>query len=168
MLVTLLLIAVGSTISISLAPAHISFSIEEASIGTYKEDSKHPDNVTNTHLNFILAANNTSRHTAVRYGSMSVEVWYGPAATAWVRTVVNAGGDGEWHMPGSSVNFTVSADYGYSPNNTANNDCRVVVESKVWFRNGLATTLPFTVSFSCWHVDFVYRPPNLYPIRCVV
>ncbi|KAJ1275161.1 hypothetical protein BS78_05G114800 [Paspalum vaginatum] len=132
MLLVLVFIVVTATISISLAPAHLSFFIEKANIAQYAKYK--PGKISNTHLNFTMVARNTSPRTAVRYGFMSAEIWYGPAATAWVRTIVDVPPNGWWQQPGGAVLFNISADYGYHPDNNATQDCRVVVESKVWFR----------------------------------
>jgi hypothetical protein len=125
-------------------------------------------------LNFTLVARNKSPRTEVRYGPMDAEIWYGPTEGTWIRTSAfvgtaagagPAGGDSEWRPPGSDTCFDASANYGYLRDLNPPNDSLVVVEAKVWFRNGPATTLPFTVRFSCWHVNFVDR--SNFPIVCV-
>ena len=167
MLGTLFAVALVAATSISLAPARMSFSVVKAEIGTYKKPLTGP--VTNTHLNFDLVANNTSQRTAVWYDSMSAEIWYGPTATATssIRTSVHkqAGLPAGWQPPGIVLRINVSADYGYAPEGNATDHCQVVVESKVRFRFGLATTRPFTIKFSCLNVNFVDHT-NL-PIVCV-
>ncbi|XBJ14120.1 hypothetical protein VPH35_006208 [Triticum aestivum] len=161
MLGTLFVVALVAATSISLAPARMRFSLITAQIITYRDPPTGPD--TNTHLNFTLQAENTSQRTAVSYESMSAEVWYGPAATAWVRTK-NAALPAGWQPPSSVVNISVSADYGYHPTSKVTDYCRVVVKSKVFFRFGLARTRPFTIMFSCLNVNFVDRT-NL-PVVC--
>ncbi|EMS60924.1 hypothetical protein TRIUR3_11897 [Triticum urartu] len=109
MLGTLFAVALVAATSISLAPARMSFSVVKAEIGTYNKPLTGP--VTNTHLNFDLVANNTSQRTAVWFDSVSAEIWYGPAATAWVRTK-DAGLPAGWQPPRSVISINVSADYG--------------------------------------------------------
>ena len=166
MLGMLFAVALVAATSISLAPARMSFSVVKAEIGTYKKPLTGP--VTNTHLNFDLVANNTSQRTAVWYDSMSAEIWYGPTATAtsWIRTSVpRAGLPAGGQPPGIVRRINVSADYGYVSEGNATDHCQVVVESKVRFRFGLATTRPFTIKFSCLNVNLVDHT-NL-PFVCV-
>ncbi|XBJ07091.1 hypothetical protein VPH35_012661 [Triticum aestivum] len=152
MLGTLFAVALVAATSISLAPARMRFSVVKAEIVTYRKPPTGPD--TNTHLNLNLVANNTSQRTAVWFDSMSTEIWYGPAATAWVRTK-NAWLPTGWQPPRSLISINMSIDYGYVPNSDATDYCRVVVKSKVFFRFGLASTRPFTIKFSCLNVNFV-------------
>jgi len=171
---TLVLIAVTAITSISLAPANITFFIKQAEIVQYGlyYPNRTLARIYNTHLNFTLVARNKSPRTEVRYGPMDSEIWYGHTEGVWIRTsafIVSAAttttAGGEWHQPGTDACFSASANYGYSPTLNPPIDSLVVVKAKVWFRYGLATTLPFTVSVSCWHVNFVYRTTN-FPVEC--
>uniref|UniRef100_A0A0A9LLE5 Uncharacterized protein n=1 Tax=Arundo donax TaxID=35708 RepID=A0A0A9LLE5_ARUDO len=141
-----------AAISVSLAPAHISFSIANATTMHVK-------------YQFTLIAKNNSTRTAVSYGSLSAQIWNSP--TAWIPAEVNTTAMlPEWQPPRNATNVAVWAEdgqYNEAANATANatvdgtaeqsTDCRVVVEAKVWFKYGLATR-PYTVTASCLHVNF--------------
>ncbi|KAL6606520.1 hypothetical protein ACP70R_042173 [Stipagrostis hirtigluma subsp. patula] len=166
---SLVLIAVAAGISISLAPAHISFSIANATISAASnpEASKDQD-VRDWWYNFTVVANNTSRRTAVRYGSLSAEIWY--SSTEWVPAEIDT--PPGWQRPRSTTKAAiVLAEYGQfdvKSNKTridtdGNNvgvdwpNTRVVVKANVWFKFGLATTRIYTVRVSCWPVNFFSR-----------
>ncbi|KAL6650171.1 hypothetical protein ACP70R_009096 [Stipagrostis hirtigluma subsp. patula] len=154
--------ALVAGISIGLAPAHLTFSITEANIAIYGPSSDHIDN---THLNFTLLVNNSSPRTAVRYGPMTGEIWYGPAATVWVRYAIRGSDQHAWQKPLSNVSFYFSADYGYNQlTEHAVESCRIQMVSKVWFAWRGLRTLPYTISLSCEPVDFVYN--RGFPVRC--
>ncbi|KAG2634321.1 hypothetical protein PVAP13_2NG190906 [Panicum virgatum] len=79
---TLVAVAVVASISISLAPAHISFSVANAEI-TNTTVANTNGNLINLYYNFTLVANNTaSKRTAVSFASLSAEIW--ESETAWV------------------------------------------------------------------------------------
>lgn len=168
----LVAIALVAAISISLAPAHLTFSIAKAEVAIYgplvvgdDDDSSytHLNHSSYTHLNFILVVNNSSPRTAVRYGPMTGEISYGPAATAWVRYGIR--GSDMWHEPLSAVRFSFSADYGYNENAPdAVNSCRILMVSKVRFAWLGLPTLPYTVRFSCEAVNF--KDNSTFPVMC--
>uniref|UniRef100_A0A0A9BT84 Late embryogenesis abundant protein LEA-2 subgroup domain-containing protein n=1 Tax=Arundo donax TaxID=35708 RepID=A0A0A9BT84_ARUDO len=197
----LVAIAFVAAISISLAPAYISFSIANATM------SGDDNGYYQCYYNFTLVANNTSRRTEVSYGSLSTQIWYSPAA--WIPAEVNTMLP-EWQPPRNATDVAIGAEYGQyneAANATANTtdhrqlgtveksvfdcrrvaleanatanatvddcqlgtveksvDCRVVVEAKVWFKYGL-TTRPYTVTASCWHVNF-FNGTGV-PVTCV-
>ena len=175
LLVTLVLIAITASFSIILAPAHISVVVKEAAITTYYFENNTDRRIRTTHLRFTLVATNNSSRTEVRYGHpMNAEIWYGPTEIAWLRASALLSSDDfdegsatvskKWHPPGSDACFHFAANYGYDSQHNAPNDNLVVVQATVWFRYGLATTLPFTVKFACQHVNFV-NGIN-FPIKC--
>lgn len=174
----LVAVAVSAAISISLAPARISFIIPDA-----VEGSVPVANSNNTWFNFTLVANNTSGRTWVSYAALSAEVWY--SETAWLPgEVVNATAQAElaaWHPPGNITTVVVSADGGQyneepakgkpedkapPPTQTASNtppspgvvSSRVVVEATVRFRFGLLPTRPYTIRVYCYPV--IFRTPT--------
>lgn len=169
-------LAVVAGISISLAPAHISFSI--ASGGALINAT--PAN-NNMYYNFtVVASNNISSRPAVRYGSLSVQIWYSP--TGWVPAEANMTA-AVCQQPGNATNFTISAQYlEFNEVGATNNggqldtdkdssginitwpNCKVVVEAKVWFRFRLVTTRQYTIRASCYPVDF--RDSVTAPVNC--
>ncbi|KAK8447737.1 hypothetical protein SEVIR_8G142200v4 [Setaria viridis] len=157
----LVVIALVAAISISLAPAHLTFSIADANVAIY---GPLVDNHSNyTHLNFTLAVNNSSPRTAVWYGPMTGEISYGPAATAWVRYGIR--GSDVWHKTLSAVRFNFSVDYGYNENTPdAVDNCRILMVSKVWFAWLGLPTLPYTLRFSCEPVNF--KDSTRFPVIC--
>jgi hypothetical protein len=174
LLVTLVLIAITASVSIILAPAHISVVVRQAGTTKYHFENTNDDTrIRTTHLTFTLVATNNSSRTEVRYGHpMNAEIWYGPTEIAWLRTTALPSSDdfdqgsaaiSKWHPPGTDACFHFDANYGYWPENAPNNSM-VVVQATVWFRYGLATTLPFTVKFVCQHVNFVHGINS--PIKC--
>lgn len=159
----LVAIALVAAISISLAPAHLTFSITHANIATYSP-SVDNHNRSNTHLNFTLVVNNSSPRTAASYGAITGEISYGPAAAAWVR-YHDPGQPGVWQKPLSSVLFNFSADYGYNETIPfAVDNSRIVMESKVRFSWRGLSTLPYIVHITCKPVNFVYNTG--FPVIC--
>ncbi|XP_066335636.1 uncharacterized protein [Miscanthus floridulus] len=158
----LVVIALVAAISISLAPAHLTFSIAAANVAIYGPlVNNHHRN--NTHLNFTLAVDNSSPRTAVWYGRMTGEISYGPATTAWVRYGFQE--SDVWQEPNSTACFNFSVDYGYDENTLyAVDSCRILMVSKVRFAWLGLRTLPYTVRFSCEPVNFVDN--KNFPIRC--
>lgn len=174
-------LAVVAGISISLAPAHISFSIASGGAITTPPTANH-----NSYYNFtVVARNNISSRTAVRYGSLSAQIWYSP--TSWVPAEPEANMTAAEHeqQPGDEISFPVSAQFSefnvVAPTNNSGGqlvdtdedssginitwpNCKVVVEAKVWFSFRLVTTRQYTVRASCYPVDF--RDNVTAPVNC--
>ncbi|KQJ85819.2 hypothetical protein BRADI_4g01877v3, partial [Brachypodium distachyon] len=173
------LVAVTLTagISISLAPARISFSVTNTIAGK-SEDTQF--------YNFTLVAHNSSPRMAVLYGTLDAEIWYSP--TVWVPALVDrttALPDGRT-PPDSETQMNVCAEYwqskqvvptttnnnnnqqqqqplpvGQAPaisppatrstaNNTDWSSCTVMVIAKVWFKAGSGiSTRSYDVRASC-------------------
>jgi len=162
----LVAIALVAAISISLAPAHLTFFIADANVAIYGPIINNHSSY--THLNFTLVANNSSPRTAVWYGRMTSEISYDPATTVWVR--YGRGTDqlvrpNLWQKPLSLVRFHFSADYGYNEHTPYAVDvCRIVIVSKVRFAWHGLPTLPYTVRFSCEPVNF--NDNTNFPVIC--
>ncbi|RLN09288.1 hypothetical protein C2845_PM11G17610 [Panicum miliaceum] len=158
----LVAIAIVAAISISLAPAHISFSIANATLSF----PSHAYNLT-------ITANNTSRRPEVMYDFMSAEIWTDPTTSFLAevnRTEARQG-------PRSAASFSVLVDYRQYDLTTDNStksgndsDCKVVVVARVRFRIGHAVpTRPYTISATCWHVNFLSRHnASDFPVECAM
>ena len=72
--------AVAAGISVSLAPARISFSV--ANVTTSRVPVQGSPGLLNGFYNLTLVANNTSRRTQVRFAAVSAQIWY--SATGYV------------------------------------------------------------------------------------
>lgn len=159
----LVVIALVSAIFICLAPAHLIFSIADAEVHIYGPLVNNHSSY--THLNFTLVVNNTSPRTAVRYGPITGEISYGPAAMAWVRYDDPGLPEVWWKEPRSSVRFNFSADYGYSEKAMyAVENSQITMVSKVWFSWRGLYTRPYTIRFSCEHVNF--KDSKCFPVKC--
>ncbi|KAL6606307.1 hypothetical protein ACP70R_041960 [Stipagrostis hirtigluma subsp. patula] len=160
-------------ISISLAPAHISFSIASATISNRNDTG---NTAADRYYNFTLVASTTSGHTSVSYRHLTAEIWYSP--TGWVPIEVNLTTTTalrRWQRPGSKTAVPILAMYGQFSEATRNAtmeggagwpNSRVVVEAKVLFRFGLTTTTPYTVRASCWPVNFLNNTATHFPVDC--
>ncbi|KAL6606310.1 hypothetical protein ACP70R_041963 [Stipagrostis hirtigluma subsp. patula] len=169
----LVAVMVVAGISISLAPAHISFSIASAAISRAR---KADDTTDDRYYNFTLVASTTSGQTSVSYRHLTAEIWYSP--TGWVPIEVNlttTTGLRQWQRPGSETPVPILAKYGQFSEATRNvtmeggagwPNSRVVVEAKVLFRFGLTTTMPYTVRASCWPVNFLNNTATHFPVDC--
>ncbi|KAG2623514.1 hypothetical protein PVAP13_3KG388900 [Panicum virgatum] len=108
---SLVVIAITAAISISLSPAHIFFSIEDATTNKTDQETKV--------YNFTLVAVNSSPRMEVHYGALSAELWY--SDKAWVPAVVDRGAlldDGTTQPPGNVTSLAVSAEYWQSESST--------------------------------------------------
>ncbi|KAL6606517.1 hypothetical protein ACP70R_042170 [Stipagrostis hirtigluma subsp. patula] len=172
---------IAAVISISLAPARITFSITNATTSLIPVEGS--GTLYNGFYNLTLLANNTSRRTSVKYDSLSAQIWY--SETGWIPAgdVDTATALPGWQRPRSSTSVAVSADYGQYDKVVGNLtdsatsmsseelvalgdsiDCRVQVQAKVWFRFGLPTW-PYTVTATCSPVDFVSNTTD-FPVVC--
>lgn len=181
---SLVAVTITAGISISLAPARISFSIADAIAGNSKDTQFY---------NFTLVVHNSSPRMAVLYGALDAEVWY--SQTVWVPALVNRTAlapDGRTQPPNHETRMSVSAEYWQSKTvmgtggkkdndkppvkaggdagapamsppasaSTANNrdwsNCTVVVIAKVWFKAGSGgiSTRSYDVRASCSQVSF--------------
>lgn len=160
-------IAIVAAISISLSPAHISFSVARATMS-----------ISDTY-NLIITANNTSRRRAVEYDFMSAEIWSSPT-TSFPKeiNISEALPEGQRQEPWSPVTFHVDIDYKQFDVTTDNNstsssvnnsDCKVVVSAKVRFWVGHVPTRPYTIRGTCMHVNFLYSH-NIsdFPVKCAM
>ncbi|KAF8658014.1 hypothetical protein HU200_059476 [Digitaria exilis] len=168
----LVLNAITAAISISLSPAHIFFSIRNATISDYSKDQD------TKFYNFTLAANNTSPRMAVHYVSLSAEIWN--TATTWVPAEVDRSSlqdQGTMQPPGNVTDINVCAEYwqseqkstpatpavgggqGNTPPPAAAGDdcsnCTVLVMASVWFKSRWwIGTRTYDVRANCSQVDF--------------
>ncbi|CAL5050509.1 unnamed protein product [Urochloa decumbens] len=180
MLGALVAVVVVASISISLAPARLAFSVVYANISMFPSTERSLTTI--WFYNLTLEANNTSWRTEVSFVSLSAVIWQ--SETAWIPA-----DEESWSMPpllpqGSTrVNFSVqggqyneeqakgpplppgalpppppptasSTDADEAAGNSVPANCTVVVEAKVKFRAGGVSTLPYTVTASCKQVDF--------------
>ena len=165
----LVAIAIVAAISISLAPAHISFSIANATLAY----SSHAYNLT-------IMANNTSRRPEVMYDFMSAEIWTSPT-TSFLAEVINRtvapDQQAGWRQgPRTSVSFNVLVDYRQFDLTTDNStdldsdaDCKVVVVARVRFWIGHVPTRPYTISSTCMHVNFLSsHNASDFPVECAM
>ncbi|KAL6861627.1 hypothetical protein ACP4OV_017327 [Aristida adscensionis] len=164
----LVAIVVVASISITLAPAHIAFSIKDATTNSTSY-------LSGTRFNFTVVANNTAGHTAVSYRQLSVEIVRYNPSRVWTPAEANMTEvQGKWQKPGpqSGIPFQILANAGQYSRPEKGKDSKVtvkpvitaafprvddnftvVVEAKVVFKYGLATK-PYTVRASCWPVHF--------------
>ncbi|KAF8643377.1 hypothetical protein HU200_066897 [Digitaria exilis] len=163
----LVLNAITAAISISLSPAHIFFSISNATISDYSKDQD------TRFYNFTLAANNTSPRMAVHYVSLSAEIWN--TATTWVPAEVDRSSlqdQGTMQPPGNVTYINVCAEYWQSeqkspPATTPGSaavkvtphvdcsNCTVLVMASVWFKSRWwIGTRTYDVRANCSQVDF--------------
>ncbi|KAK3137371.1 hypothetical protein QOZ80_5BG0451420 [Eleusine coracana subsp. coracana] len=184
---TLVAIAAAAAISISLAPGHVSFTIADAEMSSVTVDEE--EQLYNDYYNFTLVAINTSKRMAVRYGSLSANIWY--RENSWIPAEdVNTTAEmpgwsqplgepavvrvwADWAQYNVKANETVSSQMA---TNNKNNDtdkrninwpnCLVSLEAKVWFRFGLIPTMPFTVRASCFPVNFRDGLINNSSVQC--
>lgn len=165
----LVAVVVVAGISVSLAPAHISFSITSATI------SNDTGGTADRYYNFTLVASTTGGHTSALYRHLAAEIWYSP--TGWVPVEVNLTTTmlREWQGPGNRARVPILAKYGQYSEATKDAtmdssagwpNSSVVVVANVWFRFGLTTTTPYTVRASCWPVNFVSKATR-FPVDCV-
>lgn len=118
-------VAVAAAISISLAPAHIAFSVRDANITRTEMKSKDGKHLLHFwYYNLTLVANNTSHRTKVSYGSLSVDIWR--SETAWIPTEeVNASAAlPGWLPPGNITLVKVGVEGGQYNEETAANGAR--------------------------------------------
>jgi hypothetical protein len=158
-------IAMVAAISISLAPAHITFSIANATISSSS----------NTY-NLTITDNNTSRWPEVSYDFMSAELWSRSARSypAEVNTTEALPAGRRRQGPRSTVTFNVSVDYSQydlstdkSINSTDVYGWTVLVVAKVRFWIGHVPTRLYTVSGTCInvHLRYQYNASN-FPVNC--
>ncbi|KAG2609017.1 hypothetical protein PVAP13_4KG006572 [Panicum virgatum] len=161
--------AVAAGISVSLAPARISFSVANAT--TSRVPVQGSPGLLNGFYNLTLVANNTSRRTQVRFAAVSAQIWYSATGYVLAGEVDAAAALPGWRSPRDVAGVAFWAKYGQYDHKagTARNgkagkelkaekatkqDCRLVVEAKVRFKYGLAVTMPYTIRVSCFHVNF--------------
>lgn len=176
---TLVAIAVATAASIGIAPAHISFHIANATTSVVAVEGN--PHLSNGYYNLTLVANNTSHRTSVRYASLSARIWY--SATGWIPAEdidTAAAVPHKWQRPRETAAVAVWAEYGQydeTKNSPANNettseqldeekgsaDCTVVLQAKVWFRPGVR---PYTITVTCYHVNFVNNATTGFPVQC--
>ncbi|RLN11975.1 hypothetical protein C2845_PM09G01010 [Panicum miliaceum] len=170
LLVALAAIAVAAGISVSLAPARISFSVANAT--TSRIPVQGSPILFNGFYNLILVANNTSRRTQVRFAAVSAQIWYSATGYVMAEEVDTAAALPGWRSPRGVATVAVWAEYGQYDEkaDTASRakagkeldaekaitqqDCRVLVEAKVRFKYGVAVTVPYNIRVSCLHVNF--------------
>uniref|UniRef100_A0A0A8ZD90 Late embryogenesis abundant protein LEA-2 subgroup domain-containing protein n=1 Tax=Arundo donax TaxID=35708 RepID=A0A0A8ZD90_ARUDO len=162
--------ALVAVISITLAPAHISFSIAGPTMSKLQEKGEKRKGV---YYNFTLVANNPSRRMAVSYSYLSTKIW--PNEAAWIPAEVNTSAAlPGWQPPGKTTDVTVLAEsWQYDQTTDApkqdikvdNNNCTVAVEAKVRFKFGLARTMGYTVRATCLHVNFIKNA--YFPVPCL-
>jgi len=165
----LVAIAIVAAISISLAPAHISFSIANATLAY----SSHAYNRT-------IMANNTSRRPEVMYDFMSAEIWPSQT-TSYLAEVINRAvapdqQAGLRQRPMTNVSFNVLVDYrqlDLTTNNSTDSEnyanCKVVVVAKVRFWIGHVPTRPYTISATCMPVNFLSsHNASDFPVKCAM
>ncbi|KAF8662259.1 hypothetical protein HU200_056461 [Digitaria exilis] len=176
------MVAVATGISISFAPAHISFSVAYA--GTTKVAVDASGHQFKWYYNLTLVAHDSSRRREVKYGSIAADIWW--SETKSMPTDEAAGLPSAWQPPGSSprVNLGVergqydekengtlpaatpppppllpAAEKGNVSSRVEWPICRVVVEAKVWFRLArMIPTLPYTITATCFPVNFYAGP----------
>nr|CAB3469272.1 unnamed protein product [Digitaria exilis] len=179
LLAALVMVAVATGISISFAPAHISFSVAYAD--TTMVASGHQ--LKYWYYNLTLVAHDSSRRREVQYGSIAADIWW--SETKSMPTDEAAGLPSGWQPPGSSrlVNLGVEkGQYDEKENGTAAAAtppppllpaaekgnvssrvewpiCRVVVEAKVLAR--MIPTLPYTITATCFPVNFYAGPVSV-------
>ena len=178
----LVAVAVVASIAVSLAPAHISFTVANGRIISRPEENK-PNEAPTKYYNITMVANNKSRRTKVQYSSLSIQIWFNP--TGWVPGEANltAGELAEWQRPGKATSFPILTKFFDYNNEVATISesgdeqlddtekgriswpkCLVLVEAKVWFRFRLVATRQYTVRASCYPVDFERGVTS--PINC--
>ncbi|GJN36008.1 hypothetical protein PR202_gb24831 [Eleusine coracana subsp. coracana] len=151
MLVTLVALVIVAAISISLAPAHLSFSISNATTSLIPVEG-HP-NLRNGFYNLTLVTINTSRRMWVHYSSLSTRIWYSSTAYILAEDVNTTTALPRWQRPRNSTAVAIYADYGqYDETGTpvpgtamtgkqldaekAAVNCRVVVETRCGSSSG--------------------------------
>lgn len=166
----LVTMAVVAVISISLAPAHIFFSVANATTSNVSAGG----NLSNGFYNFTLVSNNTSWHTKSHFATLSAQIWYSTTGYIMAEDVNTTAVLPWWQSPRNVTNIAFCADYGQydekpQPGNKSatssmqldeekaiRQDCHVVVMAKVWFKSvyGLLATVPYTIQVTCLHVNF--------------
>jgi len=182
LLVALAATAIAAGISVSLAPARISFSVANATTSRIPVEGS--PSLLNGFYNLTLVANNTSRRTKVRFAAVSAQIWYSATGYVLAEEVDAAAALPGWRSPRDVAGVAVWAEYGQydeKANTAASNanktgkeldaekateqDCRVVVEAKVRFKYGLAVTMPYNIRVSCLHVNFS-SSANVSAVQC--
>ncbi|XBH75295.1 hypothetical protein VPH35_102078 [Triticum aestivum] len=168
---TLAVTAVVIVVSVALHPAHISFSILDASNSI---DSAGNDSI--PYLNLTIAAANTSRkRAAVRYTTIFVELQNSTCSRNTIQTQVYVGPPaGKYLRPGTGpaiikASSTVSLLSGDRVQSIQG--LTVVVVARVRFRIAGIITRLYEIKASCPHVYFPversHKPPGT-PIDCAL
>lgn len=177
MLAALAAIAIFAGFSITLAPAHIFFSITNAT--TTAAD------LIGGYYNFSLVAHNPSRRMSVKYTSLSAQIWYSYTGYIPADDVNIAAALPGWQPPRNTTAIAVSVENGQydvdeptkgsavgnatttttREKQLVEKECRVVVEAKVRFKFGMQTR-PYTVRVTCFHVNFTADGANHGTVPC--
>ena len=156
---TLAVAAVVTVASVVLRPARVTFSVARTGFRRTPGGG--------LRLNLTLAADNRSRHAAVAYRSMFVDVGNSTAAPprgSWVRATVAA--PMPLRQPGRSV-VAVAATVdlvgaalaaAFTGNMTAS--LAVMLTAQARFRVGVAWTRLYDIKVSCGPVSFFPAPPG--------
>ncbi|KAF0902413.1 hypothetical protein E2562_016248 [Oryza meyeriana var. granulata] len=163
---TLAMIAIVSSVSVVLSPAHIFFYITNTTV----EITSTRNNI----MNVTFVANNTSHHAEVHYHSINIEMWFGSNDRARLDNF--RGSWGGWQKPREAlVNWASGpmTDY-YSRRNgmevngyDSDGYPMVVIKTLVQFRYGHSRTRLYSIAVSCPSVPYgVDRNSTTPPVNC--
>ncbi|PUZ62446.1 hypothetical protein GQ55_4G358400 [Panicum hallii var. hallii] len=157
--VTLAVAAIVTVSSVVLCPARVNFSVARTGFHYYTSGGRTTAG-SSLRLNLTLAVENPSRHAAVAYESMFVDVSNSTAAQreSWVRATVAAAMP--LRQPGRSVAAVgatvdlVGGDLAAAFTGNMTRGLAVMVTAQARFRVGVAWTRLYDIKVSCGPVSF--------------